>query len=57
MAMGIALLLGAWISLTIELLQEYLPTRDSSLTDVLNNILGIYIGARLFQASRDILYR
>lgn len=57
MAMGIALLLGAWISLSIELLQVYLPTRDSSLTDVLNNIMGTYIGARLFQAARDILYR
>ena len=55
--MGIALLLGAGISLFIELLQVYLPTRDSSLTDVLNNILGTYIGARLFQAGRDILHR
>ena len=35
MAMGIALLLGAGISLFIELLQVYLPTRDSSLTDVI----------------------
>jgi VanZ family protein len=56
-AMIIAILLGAGISLFIELLQVYLPTRDSSLTDVLNNILGTYIGARLFQAARDILYR
>jgi VanZ family protein len=56
-AMGIALLLGAGISLFIELLQVYLPTRDSSLTDVMNNVLGTYIGARLFQATRDILYR
>jgi VanZ family protein len=57
MAMGTALLLGAGISLLIELLQLYLPTRDSSLTDVINNVLGTYIGARLFQAARDILYR
>jgi VanZ family protein len=56
-AMSIALLLGAGISLFIELLQVYLPTRDSSLTDVMNNVLGTYIGARLFQAARDILYR
>jgi VanZ family protein len=56
-AMGIALLLGAGISLLIELLQVYLPTRDSSLTDFTNNVLGAYIGARLFQASRGILYR
>jgi VanZ family protein len=57
MAMGIALLLGAGISLFIELLQVHLPTRDSSLTDVMNNVLGTYIGARLFLAGRDILYR
>jgi VanZ family protein len=56
-AMGIALLLGAGISLFIELLQLYLPTRDSSLIDVINNVLGMYIGARLFQAARNILYR
>ena len=57
MAMGTALLLGTGISLLIELLQVYLPTRDSSLTDVMNNVLGTFIGARLFQAARDILYR
>jgi hypothetical protein len=56
-AMGIVLLLGMAISLFIELLQVYLPTRDSSLTDVINNVLGTYIGARLFQSARDILYR
>jgi VanZ family protein len=55
MAMGTALLLGAGISLFIELLQFYLPTRDSSLTDVLNNILGTYIGARLFRTTHRIL--
>lgn len=56
-AMIIAILLGAGISLFIELLQVYLPTRDSSLTDVINNVLGTYIGAGLFQTARDILYR
>ena len=57
MAMGTALLLGTGISLFIELLQVYLTTRDSSLTDAINNILGTYIGTRLFQGARDILYR
>ena len=56
MAMGTALLLGTGISLFIELLQVYLPTRDSSLTDVINNVLGTYIGTRMFQSVRDILY-
>jgi VanZ family protein len=53
-AMGITILLCAGISLFIELLQVYLPTRDSSLTDVLNNILGTYIGARLFRKTHRI---
>lgn len=57
MAMAIALLSGAGISLFIELLQVVLPTRDSSLTDVINNVLGTYIGARMFQAARGILHR
>jgi VanZ family protein len=56
MAKGTALLLGTGISLFIELLQVYLPTRDSSLTDVINNVLGTYIGTRMFQSVRDILY-
>ena len=53
----IVLLLGAGISLFIELLQVYLPTRDSSFTDVMNNVLGTYIGAQLFRAAHAILYR
>jgi VanZ family protein len=55
-AMCFALLLGAGISLFIELLQVYLPTRDSSFTDVLNNVFGTYIGARLFRTAHDILF-
>ena len=52
-----AVLLGGGISLAIELLQVYLPTRDSSLTDVINNVLGTWIGVLLFRAARRILYR
>ena len=44
-------LLGAGISLAIELLQVFLPTRDSSLTDVINNILGTGAGIWLFRLS------
>jgi len=42
-------LLGAGISLAIELLQVFLPTRDSSLTDLINNILGTCAGIWLFR--------
>jgi len=45
----LVVLAGAGISLLIELLQVYLPTRDSSLTDLMNNALGAYIGAWLFR--------
>lgn len=38
------ILLGAFFSLLIELLQFYLPSRDSSLEDVINNILGTAMG-------------
>ena len=55
-AMGIVLLFGAGISLFIEILQVYLPTRDSSLTDVMNNVFGTFIGARLFRTTHNILF-
>jgi hypothetical protein len=37
--------LGVSVSLAIELLQVLLPTRDSSLADVITNIVGTVIGA------------
>ena len=48
-------LMGTGISLFIELLQVYLPTRDSSLTDLMNNILGTYIGVWLFRRDRKCI--
>jgi hypothetical protein len=40
--------LGGTISLAIEILQAYLPTRSSGMTDVITNTLGTGIGAILY---------
>ncbi len=37
--------IGAVMSLTVELLQVYLPARDSSLLDLVNNISGTLLGS------------
>ncbi len=42
---AITVLAGAFVSLAIELLRVILPTLDSSLADVVTNILGAAIGA------------
>lgn len=46
---GVAIvILGIGLSLAIELIQAYLPTRTSSLTDLMMNAIGTILGTALF---------
>jgi len=45
----ITAILGMGLSLAIELSQAYLPTRDSSLADVVSNSVGTILGIVIFQ--------
>jgi hypothetical protein len=47
----ISVLLAGCISLSVEFIQVYLPTRSSQLMDVITNILGTAIGVALFVKS------
>jgi VanZ family protein len=45
----IAIFIGMTVSLIIELLQSYLPTRDSSLTNLICNTIGTILGVIVFK--------
>jgi VanZ family protein len=49
--------LGGITSLAIELLQAYLPSRDSSLLDVIDNTLGTALGAAMHTSLANIFLR
>jgi VanZ family protein len=52
---GVTVLLGVCLSLAIEVIQAYIPGRDSSLLDVISNTTGTAAGVSLLAYARLVL--
>ncbi len=51
------LLVGAGLSISVELLQQLLPARSPSLVDLVTNTLGAWLGGLIYHAIRRVLMR